>query len=72
MLTSQIDAALEAVAVCRARVPLLRELFALGSRERIALDGLIDALARADDALMGRPDALPAQPPSKAGFRNNS
>jgi hypothetical protein len=51
MFTRRIDAALTALADCRARVPDLRDLFAPGSVERAALDEVLTALGRTHDAL---------------------
>jgi hypothetical protein len=51
MLTRRIDAALCALADCRARVPDLRDLFAPGSAERAALDEVLTAIGRTYDAL---------------------
>jgi hypothetical protein len=54
MLTRRIDSALDAIARCRAQVPMLSSLFRPGAPERAALDDLLDALRRTDDALLGR------------------
>ena len=51
MLTRRIDAAFDALAACRDRVPALRDVYRLGSAERAALDGLLEALDRTDNAL---------------------
>ena len=51
MLTRRIDAALDALAVCRARAPGLRDCYRPGSPERAALDALIAALERTETAL---------------------
>jgi hypothetical protein len=54
MLTRRIDAALDAIAACRERVPALRDLYRDGSRERAALDELIEAARRATGVLIDR------------------
>jgi hypothetical protein len=54
MLTRRIDAALDAIARCRAQAPVLASLFRPGAPERVALEDLLDALKRTDDALLGR------------------
>jgi len=51
MLTRRIDSAFEALVDCRARVLPLRDLYSPGSPERVALDGLMDALSRTNEAL---------------------
>ena len=53
MYTRRIDAALDALANCRDRVPPLRDLYRPGTRERRELDALIEALGRAQKALHG-------------------
>jgi hypothetical protein len=53
MLTRRIDAALDAIAACRERVPALRDLYRDGTREREALDDLIEAARRARGVLTG-------------------
>ena len=55
MLTRRIDAALEALWTCRERLPLLRDLYAQGTPERAALDGIVAAIDLADKVLL-RPD----------------
>jgi hypothetical protein len=54
MLTRRIDAALDALAVCRTRLPDLREVFRPGDPERAALDDLQAALMRVDAVLSRR------------------
>ena len=61
MLTRRIDAALDALAACRDRVPFLRDLYRAGTIERAALDDLLDALRRTDDALSGAGTRPPAE-----------
>ena len=51
MLTRRIDAALNALTECRARLPPLRDLYRPGSAERAALDDLLEALNRTNEAL---------------------
>jgi hypothetical protein len=51
MLTRKIDAALDALAACRARAPALRDCYRPGSVERTALDALVAALERTEAAL---------------------
>jgi hypothetical protein len=51
MLTRRIDAALDAIAACRDRVPELRNLYRDGTPERAALENLIDAAHRANGVL---------------------
>lgn len=51
MLTRRIDAALDAIAACRDRIPALRDLYRDGSWERAALDDLIAAARRANGLL---------------------
>jgi len=60
MLTRRIDAALDTVAACRNRLPPLRDLFRDGTCERAALDNLLEALERANDALLRQPQTLGA------------
>jgi hypothetical protein len=59
MLTQRIDAALDALATCRNRLPVLREVFGPGAPERAAVDDLLGAIERADAAILtphgGRP-----------------
>jgi len=52
MITRKIDAALEALADCRASLPDLRDLYRRGSPERIALDDLLKALRRTREVLL--------------------
>jgi hypothetical protein len=56
MLTRKIDAALDALAACRAHAPGLRDCYRPGTSERAALDGLLAALERTDAALAPRTD----------------
>ena len=60
MLTRSIDAALDALAACRSRVPQLREVYRPGSPERAALDDLLSALTRTDEALSAGRASPPA------------
>ena len=55
MLTQRIDAALDALAACRARLPGLRDVFRPGAPERAALDDLLAALERTDAVMLSRP-----------------
>jgi hypothetical protein len=52
MLTERIDAALEALAACRSRLPDLRDVFRPGAPERAVLDDLLAAMARADAVIL--------------------
>jgi hypothetical protein len=54
MLTQRIDAALQAMADCQARVPELRDLYHVGSRERAALTRLLASVERAQRELAAR------------------
>ena len=54
MLTRRIDLALEALILCRERLPFLRDLYRPGSPERDALDALLDGLRETDHALTRR------------------
>lgn len=60
MLTRKIDTALDAMASCRIRTPMLAECYRLGTPERIALDDLIAALERTDAILLRRDAAPPS------------
>ena len=51
MLTQRIDAALDALATARERLPVLREVFSPAAPERSAIDDLLAALDRADAAM---------------------
>jgi len=64
MLTQRIDAALNAIAACKVKAPLLADCYRPGTPERIALEGLLAALETVDAALL-RPDA---QAPASAAF----
>ena len=46
MLTRRIDAALDALAECRLRVPGLRDVFRPDAPERAALDDVLAAMER--------------------------
>lgn len=61
MLTRRIDTALDAIARCRSQVPFLSGLYRPGSPERLALEDLLAALRRTDDALLRRQAAPPAE-----------
>jgi hypothetical protein len=52
MLTQRIDAALDALAACRSRMPGLRDVFQSGGPERAALDDLLAALERTDAVIL--------------------
>jgi hypothetical protein len=54
VLTPRIDLALEALILCRERLPFLRDLYRPGSPERVALDVVLDGLREADRALTPR------------------
>jgi len=63
MLTRRIDAALDALAACRSRLPGLRDVFRPGAPERAALDDLLAALERTDAVIGSRPRIRPPEPP---------
>ena len=54
MLSYKIDAALDALLACMMRAPALRDCYRPGSAERVALDGLLEQLARTDAILFNR------------------
>jgi hypothetical protein len=54
VLTRRIDQALEALALCRERLPFLRDLYRPGSPERCALDAALEGVRRADHTLVRR------------------
>lgn len=62
MLTRRIDQALEALILCRERLPFLRDSYRPGSPERAALDAALEGLRRADQAL-----ARGCEPPGRCG-----
>ncbi len=62
MLTRSIDAAFDALASCRQRVPFLRDLYPVNSPERAALEGVIEAVTHADAVLT---DVAAKAPPSR-------
>lgn len=62
MLTRRIDAALDALAACRNRLPGLRDVFRPGAPERAALDELLAALERTDAVIGSRPRIAPRPP----------
>jgi hypothetical protein len=62
MLTRRIDAALDALAACRSRLPGLRDVFRPGAPERAALDDLLAALERTDAVIGSRPPYTPRRP----------
>ncbi len=64
MLTQRIDAALNAIAACKVRTPLLADCYRPGTPERIALEGLLVALETVDAALLRRD----AEPPTTLSF----
>lgn len=51
MLTRRIDQALEALTVCRERLPFLRDLYRPGSAERAALEAALEGLCAVHHAL---------------------
>ena len=55
MLTRRIDAALDALDKARERLPHLRDAYRPGAPERIAIEDLLAAIARTDEALQLRP-----------------
>jgi hypothetical protein len=59
MLTQRIDAALDAIAACKTRTPLLADCYRPGTPERIALEGLLVALETVDAALLRRDAEAP-------------
>ena len=59
MLTRRIDLALEALVLCRERLPFLRDLYRPGTAERAALDAVLEGLRRADGALAHRCGPVP-------------
>ncbi len=52
MLTRRIDAALDALWICRERLPLLVDLYRPETPERAALEGVVAAIAHADKVLL--------------------
>jgi hypothetical protein len=54
MLTTKIDAGLDALLACTVRLPALRDCYRPGTPERAALDELIKSLAQTDAILHGR------------------
>jgi hypothetical protein len=54
MLTRRIDAAFDAIIQCRRRLPFLSEMYRPDTPERVAIDELLNALQRADEALLRR------------------
>jgi hypothetical protein len=62
MLSQRIDAALDALAVCRSGLPGLRDVFRPGAPERAALDDLLAALARTDAVILSRRPVRPEEP----------
>ena len=51
MLTERIDRALAALRDCRLRTPALRDVYAVGTPERAALDAALAAVEAAERAL---------------------
>jgi len=51
VLTRRIDLALEALILCRERLPFLRDLYRVGTPERAVLEALLEGLCEADRAL---------------------
>jgi len=68
MLTRRIDSAFDALVDCRVRVLSLRDLYSPGSPERVALDGLMEALSHTNEALFDGRARLEAPPAYRAGF----
>ena len=64
MFTQRIDAALDAIAACKVKAPLLADCYRPGTPERIAREGLLVALETVDAALLRRD----AQAPGIASF----
>ena len=62
MLSRRIDAALDALAACRNRLPDLRDVFRPGGPERAVLDDLLAALERTDAVILSRRPASPEEP----------
>ena len=60
--SERIDAALDALAACRSKVPDLRDVFRPGAPERAALDDLLAALARTDTVILSRRPSSPEEP----------
>ena len=60
MFTQRIDAALDAIAACKVKAPLLADCYRPGTPERIALEGLLVALETVDAALMRRDAEAPS------------
>ncbi|MDR3506330.1 MAG: hypothetical protein P4L64_00365 [Caulobacteraceae bacterium] len=58
MLTRKIDAALDAMALCRSRAPILRDCYRSGSPEREAVDAVLAALERFDATRSGKGGTL--------------
>jgi hypothetical protein len=59
MLTRRVDAALDALCACRERVPL-RDQYKPDTPQRAALDGVLAALRRADEVMLGHNAKPPA------------
>jgi hypothetical protein len=62
MLTRRVDAAIDALWTCRDRLPFLCEQYRPETPERAALEDVLAAVRRADEALLGRS----ARPPEAA------
>jgi hypothetical protein len=54
MLARRLDSALDALAACRDRLSVLREVFGPGAPERAAVDDLLAAMERADAVILTR------------------
>jgi hypothetical protein len=63
VLTRRIDQALEALILCRERLPFLRDLYGSGSHERAALDALLEGLRQTDHVLAGVRSRFPRASP---------
>jgi hypothetical protein len=63
MLTRPIDKALDALIACRQNLPFLRDLYRPESPEWAALNGVLNAVGQASEALIGRS----AQPDRSGG-----
>ncbi len=64
MLSYQIDAALDALLALMMRAPALRDCYRPGTPERMALDGLLEQLARTDAILFNRQPPTASRSPS--------
>jgi hypothetical protein len=67
MLTRKIDAALDALEACAKKVPALAACYRPGTRARLALEEVLEAVAKADTALF-QYDAQPPQVANEAAL----